>query len=150
VDDAAKKTHRSLAVEFFNRVWDLLDKPSRTADEDTEMLNAAHASLAHWLKIGNAQNFSIGEWQISRVYATLKRAEPALYHGLRALEIAEKAPLAPFYISYGHEAVARAHALNANSAAVASHLAKGLEFANKVENADERAMLLKDLDSIPQ
>lgn len=112
------------------------------------MLNAAHASLAHWLKIGNAQNFSIGEWQISRVYATVKRAEPALYHGLRSLEIAEKAPLSPFYISYGHEAIARAYALSANASAVAAHLALGRALANKVENADERAMLLKDLDSI--
>ena len=35
-------TERGLAASLFNLVWDLLDLPSRTPDEDELMANAAH------------------------------------------------------------------------------------------------------------
>ena len=39
-----EQTERELAKRLFNMVWSLLEQPSRTADEDELMLNAAHAS----------------------------------------------------------------------------------------------------------
>src|SRR5262249_35688253 len=48
--------HRRLGVEFNNRVWTLLEKPSRTPQEDQEMTHAAQASLAHWLRAGTGVN----------------------------------------------------------------------------------------------
>lgn len=148
MDEAAKAAHRNFAVSLFNRVWELLDKTDRSAADDEVMLNAAHASLYHWLQIGEAKNFSIGEWQLARVYATLRRTEPALHHAQRSLDIAENAALPAFYIAYGHEAVARAHALNGDSSAVRTHTERARILAESVENADERAMLLKDLDGL--
>ena len=85
MDEAVRKTHRGFAVSLFNRVWELLEKPDRSANDDIEMLNAAHASLYHWLQIGEAKNFSIGEWQLSRVYATLRRATFRHVDGARAM-----------------------------------------------------------------
>ena len=43
--------HRYFAVECNNRAWDLAAKP-RTAAEDDEMLNAAHAAAYHWRAVG--------------------------------------------------------------------------------------------------
>ena len=37
-------TQRALAVALFNRVWELLEKADRTAEDDHELVNAAHAS----------------------------------------------------------------------------------------------------------
>lgn len=148
MDDAAKKIHRDFAASLFNRVWELLDKTDRSAADNEVMLNAAHASLYHWLQIGGPKNFSIGEWQLARVYATLRRAEPALHHAQRSLDIAEQSALPPFYIAYGHEALARAHALNGNAAGTKTHLERARTLAQSVENADERSMLLKDLDGL--
>jgi len=148
MDDAAKKVHRNFAVSLFNRVWELLDKTDRSAVEEVELLNAAHASLYHWLQVGEAKNFSVGEWQLARVYATLRRAEPAVHHAQRSLDIAKQAALAPFYIAYGHEALARAYALSNNAEAVKTHLERARTLAQSVENADERSLLLKDLDGL--
>jgi hypothetical protein len=148
MDEAERKTHRHFAVSLFNRVWDLLEKKDRSADDDVEMLNAAHGSLYHWLQVGEAKNFSIGEWQLSRVYATLRRPEAALYHGQRALEVSEKANLAPFYIAYAHEALARANVLTNNAPAIAKHLEAARTLAQAVEKAEDRSALLKDLESI--
>lgn len=148
MDDAAKKVHRTFAVSLFNRAWELLDKGVRTADEDVEMLNASHASLYHWMQVGDAQNFNIGEWQLARVYAILKRAEPALHHGRRSLEIAEKATLPPFFIAYSHEALARGYALAGDADSMRKHLNSARTFTESVIKAEDRAMILKDLEGI--
>jgi hypothetical protein len=148
MDEATRSSHHRFATGLFNRVWELLEKTPRSADEDVAMLNAAHASLYHWLNIGDAKNFAIGEWQIARVYAVLKRAEPALHHAQRSLELSVGAKLPPFYTGYAHEALARAHALQGHAAAVEAHLSQARKLADAVDSADERRMLMQDLDTI--
>ena len=69
-------TRRALAVGLFNYTWTLLENPDRTKEQDDEMLHAAHASRYHWGEVGEAVNLSRGEWQVSRVYSVLGRAEP--------------------------------------------------------------------------
>jgi hypothetical protein len=39
---------RRLAATLFNHVWDLMEKPDRSAADDDEMLHGAHASRYHW------------------------------------------------------------------------------------------------------
>jgi hypothetical protein len=82
-----QKYHRKFAVDLFNYVWTLLEKPDRTRAEDDTMLNAAHASRLHWEMVGKPVNLARGDWQISHVYCVLGRIEPALYHARRCLEI---------------------------------------------------------------
>ncbi|MEK6851483.1 MAG: hypothetical protein AABY30_02980, partial [Candidatus Thermoplasmatota archaeon] len=71
--------HRKLGVDLFNATWTLLEK-KRTRDEDVKMVHMAHASRHHWAQVGTPSNLAVGEWQVSHVYAVLRRAEPALYH----------------------------------------------------------------------
>lgn len=113
------------------------------------MLHAAHASRYHWGHAGTALNLSIGEWQLSRVYATVGRAEPALYHGRRALDLARRGRLAPFYLAYAYEALARAASLEGPRAARNRYLRDARRFGLKVRARDERRMLLEDLATIP-
>src|SRR5665809_14806 len=80
---------RELAVSTFNRVWELLELPERTPEEIDEMIHAAHVSCYVWSRIGTSANVARGEWQCGRVYATLGRAEPALWHAGRCLELNE-------------------------------------------------------------
>lgn len=139
--------HRKIAVELFNQTWTLMEKADRTPAETDAMIHGAHASRYHWGVVGNATNLSVGEWQISRVYAVLKRAEPALHHARRCLEISEEGGVSPFYVAYAHEAMARACSLT-NEALAADHLVKGRELAELVTEVDERKALLDDLATI--
>jgi hypothetical protein len=82
-------TRRALAVELFNRTWALLDQHERTSVDVAEMIHSAHASCALWAQVGMPANVARGEWQCTRVYATLGRPEPALWHARRCLELAE-------------------------------------------------------------
>lgn len=70
-----EECHKKFAIELNNLVWGLLSKLDRTSKENDEMINASHASLFHWSKIGKAVNLQRGEWLISRVYAVSNRSE---------------------------------------------------------------------------
>lgn len=142
------KLQRNLASELFNHVWTLLDKPQRTPEEEQRMVHAAHASRFLWEDIGDAQNRSIGEWQISRVYAVLKRAEPALYHARLALHWAEVGKVPSFYRAYGHEAIARSLAVAGDRVGMETALRAARALAAEVTEADERKMVEEDLKTI--
>jgi hypothetical protein len=110
---------RALAVALFNHTWSLLDLETRTQEQDDEMLHAAHASGFHWGRVGQPVNRARAEWQCSRVYAVLGRAEPALHHGRRSLEIcrAHEDELEEFDLPFAHEALARAQLIAGDPAA---------------------------------
>src|SRR5438067_11801420 len=102
---------RELAASLFNDVWTLLETESRTPEQDDELIHTAHASRYHWGVVGETTNFARGEWQCSRVYAVLRRAEPALWHARRCLELCERHGIGDFDLAFAYEALARAHAV---------------------------------------
>jgi hypothetical protein len=140
---------RQLAVDLFNHVWTLLRKPVRTPDEDDEMLHAAHASRYHWGEVGTAANRARGEWQCSRVYAVLGRAEPALHHARRCLQLCEAHPseLEPFDLPYAHEALARAQAVAGDLEAAERHAEVARSHLDALDD-DDRELLVGDLATI--
>jgi hypothetical protein len=77
--------HRQLGVDLYNEVWRLMD----SREDDDRMLYATHASAYHWSVAPECEpkNRARSEWQISRVYTVLGRAEPALHHAGRCLEL---------------------------------------------------------------
>lgn len=50
-------------------------------------MHMARASRFHWDAVGTGRERAIGEWQVSRVYASLGR-EPAVHHARRAVDYA--------------------------------------------------------------
>ncbi len=139
------QAHRQLAVDLFNRTWELLDKEVRSDTEGAEMLTAAFASLHHWQHVGDARNLSIGCWQVSRVAAVLGYPDLSGDFGRRSLEVASASDLGPFAIGYAHEALARAARLAGNRNDVAHHLAMATEMLSQIADSDERGLLGSDL-----
>ncbi len=142
--------HKYFSAACFNEVWDLLDKKTRTAEEDRLMREMAHASLFHWLRREDAEatNLSIGLWQVSRVHAVLGEGSAAGRYGAECLAISEENDLPPFYIGYGHEAAARAAKISGDGGKVSLHLASAETMAEKVEDEGERRALLADLNEL--
>jgi hypothetical protein len=87
VDAVDAATHRRLAVELFNRSWQLLELEQRTPAQDDQLIHCAHASRHHWGEVGTAAQLARGENQCARVHAVLGRPEPALHHANRCLEL---------------------------------------------------------------
>lgn len=144
--DTTQPDERQLAVDLFNHCWTLLRRDRRSRDEDDEMLHAAHASRFHWGRVGGPEHRARGEWQCSRVYAVLGRAEPALHHARRCLELCEEHGLADWDLAYAYEALARAHRV-AGDDREAERL-RELARAVPIAEADDRELVESDLASI--
>jgi hypothetical protein len=106
--------HRQLGVDLYNEVWRLMD----SREDDDRMLYATHASAYHWSVAPECEpkNRARSEWQISRVYTVLGRAEPALHHAGRCLELCEQHGdnVEDWDTPFAFEALARAHGVAGN------------------------------------
>jgi hypothetical protein len=142
---------RQLAVDLFNHSWTLLRLPERTPEQDDELIHAAHASRHHWGEVGTAANRARGEWQVSRVYATLGRAEPAVFHAERCLAYCEADPdaLEDWDLPYAYEALARAHRVAGDEGEAGRLAGRSRELARRVADAEDREHLDADLADLP-
>jgi DNA-binding transcriptional MerR regulator len=141
-------TERRLAADLFNRTWELLEAPSRTALQDDEMIHTAHASRYHWGQIGEPANLARGEWQCSRVYAVLRHPEPALWHARRCLAICEEHGLGDWDIAAAHEAMARASLVTGDEAAAREWLAKARTSCAAIADEEDRRIIESDLETL--
>ncbi len=139
---------RQLAVDLFNEVWTLIEAPDRTPEDDDRMLHAAHASRFHWGEAGTGVNLVRGEWQCARVYSVLGRAEPAVHHARRCLELCSRHEVEDFDLPYAHEGLARAYALAGDAASAAHHAALAREVGERIADAEDRALFLRDLSDL--
>jgi DNA-binding transcriptional MerR regulator len=147
--DAA--THRALGVTLYNHVWTLLETADRTPAQIDEMIHAAHASRFHWSRAEGCEpvNLARGEWQCSRVYAVLGRAEPALWHAARCLAINEANGSADWDIASAYEAMARATSVAGDAAATADWKARATAALDGVADQDDRDIIEGDLKTLP-
>ena len=139
----------NLGRALFNGVWTLLEKDDRSVEEDDRMVHMAHASCHHWIQVGTPLNRVRGEWQCSRVYATLERGEPALHHARRALEICTANGIGGIDLAFCHEAMARASAVDGNHLAAAGWRREAERSAAAITDPEDRTAVLADLQTIP-
>jgi hypothetical protein len=142
-------TQRALAASLFNRVWELLEKGDRTTADDDEMVNAAHASRLHWTSIGTPRHLAVGDWQISRVYSVLGRAEPAVHHARRCHDLAVTVTDEPWLLASAYEGLARAYAVAGDRAAAVEWKAKAVAQLELVTDADDREIVEGDVATLP-
>ncbi|MEW6307222.1 MAG: tetratricopeptide repeat protein, partial [Verrucomicrobiota bacterium] len=143
-----KQFHREMAAKLFNETWNLIDKKERTPEETDRMIHSAHASRLHWGYVGTAENLAVGEWQIARVYSVLGRAEAAMHHAQRAVEIAEKNQFKGFHLGSAYEGLARALWVSGDRSSAREYLAKARQIAEKLTDEEDRKVLLEDIESV--
>ena len=144
-------THRALGVALFNHVWTLLETPDRTPAQVDEMLHAAHASRFHWSRADGGQpiNLGRGEWQCSRVYAVLGRAEPALWHAKRCLAYIDDPSAEDWDAAAAYEAMARASAVAGDPGAAAEWKAKAQAALERISDPADREIIEGDIATLP-
>jgi DNA-binding transcriptional MerR regulator len=142
---------RLLAAQLFNETWRLMEQEQRTRDDDDRMIHAAHASRYHWGQAAEATpaHLARGEWQISRVYAVLRRPEPALHHARRVLDLCQRNGIGDWDLAFAFEALARASAVDGDAAQARQYTDQALAAAKNIADDDDRALVLADLETIP-
>lgn len=148
MDEKQLKMHKKLAVDNFNKTWDLIDKKDRSKQEDRQMIHTAHASLFHWMQIGSPLEFARGEWQVSRVYSLLDMGESALYHGKASLDLCLENEIEDFDLAFGYEAVARAYKVLCDEDNRQMYVDLALKAAKDVKDKGDRDYTLSEIDTI--
>jgi hypothetical protein len=141
--------HFREAKRLFNRAWELIETADPTVEQIDEMIHSAHASRYHWSQVGQPVNLARGEWQLSRVYAVLGRAEPAVHHATRCLDLCRLHDIGDFDLAFAHEALARAYGLEGNSTATRRHARLAREAGEKIAEADDREHFFRELATVP-
>lgn len=141
---------RKLAAALFNHTWELIGKDDRSRKEESLMIHAAHSSRYLWEDIGTPVNRAVGEWQVSRVYAALRRAEPALYHAQRCLDHIEEGGVEGFYRASAYEGMARALSVAGDPAGCRKYLDLAVTEGEKVTETEDKELLFEQLAEIPE
>jgi hypothetical protein len=142
--------HRFFSANCFNKAWDLIDKPSRTLEEDEEMIRLSLASIWHWTqrKDHTRINLSVGYWQLSRIYTLLQQPENARHYALLSLNLLPSDEALPFYRAYAYEALARAELVAGDIIKQAEYRDKALQLAEDVADPEDKQQLLRDLETM--
>jgi hypothetical protein len=140
--------HRQLGVDLYNSSWALMDKSDRTPEEDDELVHHVHASTYHWLQAPECEpkNRARGEWLCSRAYSVLRRAEPALHHARRCLEICEQHAdnVEDWDLAFAYEALARASRVAGNEDDARRYEQHGRELTDRIADPEDKEVVLKD------
>jgi len=139
--------HRAQAITANNGVYQLLDDVGSSTDHGDLLTHQAHAAAYHWSIAGTIEPRARAEYLLSRVYAYLGRAEPALHHARRAIALVDEAGLADFDLAFAREALARALACDGQTEAA---LAERREAAAvTIKDPDDRQIFEADLNAGP-
>ena len=142
------EAHRYFAQSTNGRVWELLQKPSRSQAENDEMLHAAHACAFHWQFAGTALHQQRGEWLISHVHAVLRHGNEALRHAQRCFELTDthRDVMKDFDVAYAFEGMARAQALLGDHRMAEEFLTLAQQAGNRIANEEDRSIFMGDFD----
>jgi hypothetical protein len=147
--EEATAWHRRFAVAANNRAWDLSEQ-TRNAAEDQEMLDAAHASVWHWQKIGTELNRMRAIMLLAEVHALLGLGQSALAYAeeMRSYFLGIQPP---------DWEIAFVHAIHAHAASAAGEAEKhraSYELAaaalEAVSNEKERGLVASTFKHVPK
>ncbi len=141
--------HKFFSTNCFNNAWDLIDQPSRTPEEDEEMIRLSLASAWHWKQRDDCtqENLSVSFWQTSRIYSILGQVDNARRYARLCLDASQGEDVAQFYLGYAYEAMARSESLVGDTQ-VEQYLEKARNITAAMSDSDEKLKLLDDLAAI--
>lgn len=139
---------RGLAVDYYNRTWDLIDRSDRSAADDRRMLTLAMASRALWDGIGGDEQRITGDWQVAHVAALTGHAGLSLDFAAAAYERAAGADVPLWLKASTCEGLARAHAAAGQRRERDAWVVKARELLEQVDDADDRAVIEAQLATV--
>ncbi len=140
---------RRLAAEANNRAWSLAESLSRSADEDEEMLQAAHAAMYLWKTVGDETNRAHAALLVAHVYALLKQAGPAARYLAQAQPVVLSDRAEPWELALAHAVMANVAAAGGDETAQREHYQTAAERIAALPDPEDRAILEATLKVVP-
>lgn len=142
---------RRLASQANNRAWQLAEQPSRTAAEDEEMLQAAHAAAFFWNIVGKASNQAHAAQLLAHVYAYLGLARPARHYLDRSFGYFTDPATASarWELAFAYAISAHVAAREGDAATHRAHHAQAQGLIAALEDPEDRAILETTFRTLP-
>lgn len=148
-ETAQDEWHRRIAMRCNNRAWALSIQP-RTAAQDREMLDAAHASSFHWAKVGT---------ELHRMRASMLLAEVHALAGHGATALALATDMRNYFLAE-HDTpdweLAFAHAIYAHAAHAAGVRSEHQDAYRQavlaiaaIRDEEDRRIVVKTFEQVP-
>jgi hypothetical protein len=143
------RSHRWHAIECNNLAWALSCEPSRTADQEAEMLNAAHASAYHWAKVGTELNQVRAKMLLAQVYAALGLGQPAQDYAQESYDylIAHDPP--DWELAFAYAILAHAAYAAGDAHLHRQHHRKARELGQSIADPEDKEIFFKTFNAIP-
>ncbi|MHA1136339.1 MAG: hypothetical protein ACTSSE_07625 [Candidatus Thorarchaeota archaeon] len=143
--------HKKMAIENNNGMWPILDKEDPSPQELEDAMHMAHTARYHWSKVGTVVNSVRAEYMLARVYAHMKRGEPALFHANRGYELAKEAEKKDeqwkdWDMPFIYEVLARAHAIAGNKDECKKYKDLGQKATDALEGEEDKKICQGELD----
>lgn len=141
--------HRYFAADCNNRAWDLAVK-SRTAEEDAEMFDLAHASAFHWNAVGTELNRMRARTLLAEVHALLGMGHSALRLADETRQYFLGRDTDDWEIAYVHVIHAHAAAVAAEAALHATSYAAAAEAVAAIADEEDRRIVMQTFELVPK
>ncbi len=148
-NDDDRALHERFAKQLNGRVWQLLEKGTRSAVEDVEIDSAAHTSLYHWMQIGTGVHHQRGAWMLARVHAVLGNTAEAMRFAGRCLKLTEKHEglMQDFDHAYAFEGAAKAHVLAGNTKQAQKYMKLAEAAGDTIVDEEDREIFQGDFEA---
>ena len=140
---------RRLAGQANNRAWQLSEQPSRTAEEDEEMLQAAHAAMYFWKMVGNEKNKAHAAQLLAHVYASLKLPNPAAHYWAQSEPVFFSDAAEPWERALAHAVASNVAAAKGDRAQHQAHYRMAVEQVAALPDPEDRSILETTLRVLP-
>jgi hypothetical protein len=142
-------SQRRLAAQANNRAWTLAEMLSRSAEQDEEMLHAAHAAMYVWKMVGTPSHHAHAALLLAHVYALLKLPGPAAHYLSQSLPHLTQHECAPWERAFAHAVAANVASAEGNAAAHAKHYSEAIAAAAHMTDPETRELLGATLRVVP-
>jgi hypothetical protein len=139
---------RALATELYNRCWEILELPSRSNEDDVELMTAAFASRYHWLKVGSGEQWIVSDWMVARAAGVVGAPELSLVFAQRAHAAAQDRDSPDWLVASTAEGVARAYAAAGNAEEFAKWNALAGRLVEAIGDPEDRTLIAGQLADI--
>lgn len=136
--DETQAWRKRFAAAANNRAWELSESAARSADEDAEMLDAAHAARFLWRGIGNQTNAARADLLLGQVHALLGNGAMAMRYANAAFAFFSGGTGLPWEIAFAHAVLAHAAHANGDAALHEIHYRAAAEAAQAISVAENR------------
>ena len=141
--------HRQVAVDAFNRAWELIELGVRTPEQDREILALAFASRYHWGWVGGDEEAMVGDWLIAHVASLEDLGELAHRYATVALDICRANGWTDWRLASMLEGMARASAAVDDDHGRDRYAAEARRVLATLEDKEDRELIASQLASIP-